>query len=190
MAKYGRAPDELLPGMMPIIAAPSEAREKLAKPARAWLTLTNAAVLVASRIGYDASGHPLMVRRRRRRHRSARRAHLHERAYERGAVREHDPARSTTCNCGGARPLGRVRHAQERSPTRLKKRFVAGAADGTMLPLAVFPGAFEDFVDLVVPGAAPRPLPRGIPRHNVARHPFGLPAIAGTAAPRRPVGAV
>src|SRR6185436_148583 len=61
MAKYGRTPDQLavLPGMMPIIGrTPEEAREKLAK-LQSWLTPTNAAVLVASRIGYDVSGHPL-----------------------------------------------------------------------------------------------------------------------------------
>ena len=61
MAKYGRAPDELavLPGVMPIVGdSDAEAREKLAK-LQSWISPTNATTLVASRIGYDVSGHPL-----------------------------------------------------------------------------------------------------------------------------------
>jgi alkanesulfonate monooxygenase SsuD/methylene tetrahydromethanopterin reductase-like flavin-dependent oxidoreductase (luciferase family) len=61
MARYGRSPDELsvLPGVMPIIGtSDAEARETLAK-LQAWLTPTNAATLVASRIGYEVAGHPL-----------------------------------------------------------------------------------------------------------------------------------
>src|ERR1700734_3946630 len=61
MAKYGRAPEEIavLPGVMPIVGATdAEAREKLAK-LQSWISPTNATTLVASRIGYDVSGHPL-----------------------------------------------------------------------------------------------------------------------------------
>lgn len=61
MAKYGRDPDELavLPGVMCIIGdSDAEAREILAK-LQSWITPTNAATLVASRIGYDVSGYPL-----------------------------------------------------------------------------------------------------------------------------------
>src|SRR5262249_54451702 len=57
MAKYGRRLDEIavLPGVMPIIGqSAAEAREQLAT-LQSWLTPTNAAVLVASRIGYDVS---------------------------------------------------------------------------------------------------------------------------------------
>jgi len=73
MAKYGRSPDDLavLPGVMPIIGATdAAAREQLAK-LQSWLTPTNAATLVTSRIGYDVSGYPLDGRCRRRRHRRA-----------------------------------------------------------------------------------------------------------------------
>ena len=69
MAKYGRAPEELalLPGIMPIIGATDvAAREHLAK-LQSWLTPSNAATLVASRIGYDVSGFRLMGQYRRRR---------------------------------------------------------------------------------------------------------------------------
>src|SRR5215208_5727656 len=45
--------------MMPVIGrTQEEARAKLAK-LQSWVTPTNAATLVASRIGYDVSGHPL-----------------------------------------------------------------------------------------------------------------------------------
>ena len=61
MIKYGRNPDQLavLPGVMPIIGATdAEAKDKLSS-LQSWLTPTNAAILVSSRIGYDVSGHPL-----------------------------------------------------------------------------------------------------------------------------------
>ena len=61
MAKYGRASNDLavLPGVMPIVGATdAQARETLAK-LQSWLTPTNAAILVTSRIGYDVSGYPL-----------------------------------------------------------------------------------------------------------------------------------
>ena len=54
-------PDELavLPGVMAIVGdSDAEAREKLAK-LQSWISPTNATTLVASRIGYDVSGHPL-----------------------------------------------------------------------------------------------------------------------------------
>ena len=44
---------------MPIVGdSDAEARAKLAK-LQSWITPTNATTLVASRIGYDVSGHPL-----------------------------------------------------------------------------------------------------------------------------------
>src|SRR5215469_1032532 len=61
MAKYGRAPEEIavLPGVMPVIGATEEeARAKLAK-LQSWIDPTNAITLVASRIGYDVTGHNL-----------------------------------------------------------------------------------------------------------------------------------
>ncbi|MBV9554987.1 MAG: NtaA/DmoA family FMN-dependent monooxygenase, partial [Alphaproteobacteria bacterium] len=61
MAKYRRAPEEIavLPGVMPIVGATEgEARAKLAK-LQSWISPSNAITLVASRIGYDVSGHDL-----------------------------------------------------------------------------------------------------------------------------------
>ena len=62
MAKYGRAPGRARGAARRDADhrphSDAEAREKLAK-LQSWLTPTNAAMLVASRIGYDVSGHPL-----------------------------------------------------------------------------------------------------------------------------------
>src|SRR5439155_13805092 len=61
MARYGRTPDQIavLPGVMPIIGATeSEARDKLSL-LQSWLTPTNALTLVARRISYDVTAHPL-----------------------------------------------------------------------------------------------------------------------------------
>ncbi|MEJ0020351.1 MAG: LLM class flavin-dependent oxidoreductase [Acetobacteraceae bacterium] len=151
MAKYGRDPASLavLPGVMTIIGdSDAEARETLAK-LQGWITPTNAATLVASRLGYDVSGHPLdgpvppppaglnsqtfpfvlyeMAKR--------------ERMTLRDLYNLTAAARGHWVLCGT--PLGIA--------DTLEEWFTGGAADGfNMLP-AWFPGGFSDFVEQVVP---------------------------------------
>ena len=184
MAKYGRAPDEIavLPGMMPIIGrTQEEAREKLAK-LQSWLTPTNAAVLVASRIGYDVS------RPSARRSGAAAAASfeggrtftnvLYERARrENMTLRDlynlTAAARGHWVVCGT--PRDDRRHAR-----RMVRR---GRGRRLQRPAAVFPRRVRRFCRSGRAGiAAPRPVPPGLRRHDLAR-PF---RPAGASRPRPP----
>jgi FMN-dependent oxidoreductase (nitrilotriacetate monooxygenase family) len=188
MAKYGRSPDELavLPGVMPIVgSSDAEAREKLAK-LQSWITPTNAVTLVASRIGYDVSGHDLdgpvpppppfegsrtftsvlyeMARR--------------EKMTLRDLYNLTAAARGHWVICG--------------TPTRiadtLEEWFTGGAADGFNILPAYFPGAFADFVDLVVPELQRRGLYRRDYEGTTLRDHLGLPRIDAPIRPRQAVG--
>jgi FMN-dependent oxidoreductase (nitrilotriacetate monooxygenase family) len=189
MAKYGRAPEQLsvLPGVMPIIgASEAEAKEKLNR-LQSWLTPTNALTLVTGRIGYDVSGYPLD-----------------------GPVPPPPPSE-------GGRTFPRVLYDMARrqnmtlrdlynltaaarghwvicgTPTgiadTLEEWFVAGAADGYNILPAYFPGAFADFVDLVVPELQHRGLFRRDYEGQTLRDHLRLPRAAAPARLREAAGA-
>jgi FMN-dependent oxidoreductase (nitrilotriacetate monooxygenase family) len=174
MAKYGRSADDLavLPGVMPIIgASDDEAREKLAK-LQSWLTPTNAATLVASRIGYDVSGHPLdgPVPPPPDTQGSQTFAHV---LYE-TALREKMTLRDLYNLTAAARGhwvvCGTPRHIAD----TLEEWFIEKAADGYNILPPYFPGAFSDFVDLVVPELQRRGLFRMDYKGKTLRDHFGL----------------
>ena len=190
MANYGRAPDELavLPGMMPIIGrTQEEARAKLAK-LQSWLTPTNAAVLVASRIGYDVSGHPLdgPVPPPPASFEGGRT--FTNVLYER-ARRENMTLRDLYNLTAAARGHWVVCGTPQTIADTLEEWFVAGAADGYNVLPPYFPGAFDDFVDLVVPELKRRGLFRRDYEGTTLRDHFGLKRISAPAAARRAVGA-
>lgn len=178
MAKYGRAPESLavLPGVMTIVGdTDAQAREDLAK-LQSWLTPTNALTLVASRLGYDVSGHPLdgpvpppppapesrtfptvlyeMARR--------------ENMTLRDLYNLTAAARGHWVLCGTA----------ERIADTLEEWFTTGAADGFNILPAHFPGAFADFVDQVVPVLQRRGLYRRDYASQTLRGHFGLAPVA------------
>jgi N-acetyl-S-(2-succino)cysteine monooxygenase len=178
MEKYGRAPDELavLPGVMPIVGdSDAEAREILAK-LQSWVTPTNVATLVASRIGYDVSKYPLdgpvppppaglnsqtfpavlyeMARR--------------ENMTLRDLYNLTAAARGHWVVCGTPRGIADT----------LEEWFVGGAADGFNILPAWFPGAFVDFVDRVVPELQRRGLFRREYEGAILRDLFGLSRVA------------
>ncbi len=179
MAKHGRPPGELavLPGVMPIIgASDAEAREQLAK-LQSWLTPDNAATLVASRIGYDVSGHPLdgPVPPPPPYQDSQTFAHvLYETARrERMTLRDlynlTAAARGHWVACGTAKGIADT----------LEEWFTGGAADGFNILPAHFPGAFADFVDLVVPELQCRGLFRREYQGRTLRDHLGLERVSG-----------
>jgi FMN-dependent oxidoreductase (nitrilotriacetate monooxygenase family) len=151
MAKYGRKPDELaiLPGVMPIVGeTEAQAREILAK-LQSWLTPTNAATLVASRIGYDVSGYPLdgpVPPPPRDLNSRTFPAVLYEMAQ-----RENMTLRDLYNLTAAARGHWVVCGTPDRIADTLEEWFEVRAADGFNILPAWFPGAFDDFVDLVVP---------------------------------------
>jgi alkanesulfonate monooxygenase SsuD/methylene tetrahydromethanopterin reductase-like flavin-dependent oxidoreductase (luciferase family) len=170
-------PDEIavLPGVMPIVGdSDAEAREILAK-LQSWITPTNAATLVASRIGYDVSGHPLdgpvpppppalnsrtfpavlyeMARR--------------ENMTLRDLYNLTAAARGHWVVCGTPRGIADT----------LEEWFVEGAADGFNILPAWFPGGFSDFTDRVVPELQRRGLFRAEYEGTTLRDHFGLSRV-------------
>ena len=177
MAKYGRAPEHLavLPGVMPIIGrTESEAKDKLSL-LQSWLTPTNALTLVSGRIGYDVTGcdldapvpppppseggqtfHKVLFE-------SARRQNMTLRdLYNLTAA-----ARGHWVLCGTPIQIADT----------LEEWFTTGAADGYNILPPYFPGAFADFVDLVVPELQRRGLFRREYEGTTLRDHFGLPPL-------------
>ena len=188
MAKYGRSPDDIavLPGVMPIIGATdAEAREKLAK-LQSWLTPTNAATLVASRIGYDVSGHPLdgPVPPPPRSEGSRTFAHV---LYE-TAKREKMTLRDLYNLTAAARGHWVMCGTPQRIADTLEEWFVGKAADGFNILPPYFPGAFADFVDLVVPELQRRGLFRLDYQGNTLRDHFNLARVPAPTVRREAVG--
>ena len=178
MAKYGRSPGELavLPGVMPIIgASDAEAREQLAK-LQSWLTPTNAATLVASRIGYDVSGHPLdgPVPPPPPYQESQTFAHV---LYE-TARREKMTLRDLYNLTAAARGHWVACGTPHGIADTLEEWFTGGAADGFNILPAHFPGGFADFVDLVVPELQRRGLFRRDYQGRTLRDHLGLARVS------------
>jgi N-acetyl-S-(2-succino)cysteine monooxygenase len=189
MAKYGRDPDQLavLPGVMPIIGqSEAEARQKLSR-LQSWLTPTNAATLVSGRIGYDVSGYPLDGPVPAPPPGEGGRT-FHQVLYE-TARRENMTLRDLYNLTAAARGHWVICGTPQTIADTLEEWFVEGAADGFNILPPYFPGAFADFVDLVVPELQRRGLFRREYHGTTLRDHFGLDPVLPPAAPREVVGA-
>jgi FMN-dependent oxidoreductase (nitrilotriacetate monooxygenase family) len=151
MAKYGREPHELalLPGVMPIIGrTESEAKAQL-DLLQSWVSPTNALRLVSARIGHDISGYPLdgpvpdlpLTQN----------SQSFARTLLALARRQNMTLRDLYNITAAARGHWVIWGTPTRIADTLQAWFEAGLADGFMIQPAYFPGAFNDFVDLVVP---------------------------------------
>jgi N-acetyl-S-(2-succino)cysteine monooxygenase len=152
VVKHGRAPDNLaiLPGVMPIVGETDEqAREQLDR-LQSWLTPTNALALVSNRIGHDISGYPLDSP-----------VPEFPAATNRGqsfsvalldmARREKMTLRDLYNVTAAARGHWVIYGTPRRIADTLEEWFAGGLADGFIVMPPYFPGAFDDFVNLVVP---------------------------------------
>ncbi len=177
LAKYGRTPDQLtvLPGVMPIIGdTEAEAKAKLAR-LQSFLTVENALVLVSGRLGYDVSGHPLdgpvpappLGQGTR----------TFSRVLFETARRENMTLRDLYNLTAAARGHWVLCGTPRRIADTLEEWFVAGAADGYNILPPYFPGAFDDFVDRVVPELQRRGLFRNDYEGTTLRDHFGLPRV-------------
>ncbi|HEX5454476.1 MAG TPA: LLM class flavin-dependent oxidoreductase [Stellaceae bacterium] len=189
LVRYGRRPEQvsILPGVMPIIgSSEAEARDKL-NLLQSWLTTSNALTLVTNRIGYDVSGHPLdgpvpppppgegSQAFSRVLYEKARRENMTLRdLYNLTAA-----ARGHWVLCGTPKTIADT----------LEEWFVAGAADGFNVLPPYFPGAFDDFVDLVVPELQRRGLYRSDYEGPTLRDHLGLPRAPAPGARAQAVGA-
>ena len=179
MAKYGRAPEQLsvLPGVMPIIGrSEAEAKEQLDR-LQSWLTPTNALTLVSGRIGYDVTGHPLDAPVPPPPHTEAGGRTFSQVLYEK-ARRDNMTLRDLYNLTAAARGHWVICGTPVQIADTLEEWFTAGAADGFNLLPPYFPGAFADFVELVVPELQRRGLYRRDYEGATLRDHFGLPRIA------------
>jgi N-acetyl-S-(2-succino)cysteine monooxygenase len=188
MARYGRAPDALavLPGVMPIIGASAgEARETLAK-LQSWLTPTNAATLVASRIGYEVAGYPLdgPVPPPP----PSQGSHAFSNVLYETAQREKMTLRDLYNLTAAARGHWVVCGTAVSIADTLEEWFTGGAADGFNILPAWFPGAFNDFVDCVVPELQRRGLFRREYEGRTLRDHLGLACVPSIGPRREAVG--
>jgi FMN-dependent oxidoreductase (nitrilotriacetate monooxygenase family) len=150
-AKHGRHPDDIaiLPGVMPIVGrTDAEAKAQLDR-LQSWLTPTNALTLVSARIGHDISGYPLDGPVPELPETNV--SHSFSRALASMARREGMTLRDLYNITAAARGHWVIYGSPKRIADTLEEWFEGERADGFMILPPYFPGAFDDFVELVVP---------------------------------------
>ncbi len=149
--KHGRAPEDLaiLPGVMPIIGeTESGAKDQLAQ-LQGWLTSTNALTLVSQRIGHDISGYPLDEPVPE--FPQTNRGQAFSKALLDMARREKMTLRDLYNITAAARGHWVIYGTPQKIADVFEDWFTSGMADGFVIMPAYFPGAFDAFVDRVVP---------------------------------------
>ena len=162
--KHGRAPEDMaiLPGVMPIIGeTEAQAKEQL-DLLQSWLTSTNALTLVSQRLGHDISGYPLDGPVPE--FPQTDRGQAFSKALFEMARREKMTLRDLYNVTAAARGHWVIYGTPSRIADILESWFTGGMADGFVVMPAYFPGAFDDFVDKVVPELQRR----GLFRHEYA----------------------
>ena len=150
--KHGRRPEHvaILPGIMPIVGdTDAEAKETLDK-LQSFLTPTNALTLVSQRIGYDISGYPLDGPIPDFPEKTDR-GQAFSRTLLEMARREKMTLRDLYNITAAARGHWVVYGSPKRVADVLEEWFTAERADGFVVMPPYFPGAFDAFVDKVVP---------------------------------------
>ncbi len=151
MALFSREPDELklLPGVMPIIGRTEDEAKAQLDQLQSWVSPTTALRMVSLRLGYDITKHDL----------DGPVPELPENANSQSfartlfakARRENMTLRDLYNVAAAARGHWVIWGTPTRIADTLQEWFETGLADGFMIQPAYFPGAFDDFVDLVVP---------------------------------------
>jgi FMN-dependent oxidoreductase (nitrilotriacetate monooxygenase family) len=151
LPKHGRKPSDLalLPGVMPIIGgSDAEAKAKLDR-LQSFLSPSGALTLVSNRIGHDLSAFdldgPIPELPDTERSQTFSRTLLDK------ARREGMTLRDLYNLTAAARGHWVVCGTPRRIADTLEEWFRAGRCDGFMILPPYFPGAFDDFVDQVVP---------------------------------------
>jgi N-acetyl-S-(2-succino)cysteine monooxygenase len=174
IVKHGRAPGDvaILPGVMPIIGrTDAEAKDQLAK-LQSWLSPTNALTLFSQRTGLDISGYSLddpvpAIAPANQGHQTFSQTLLNM------ARREKMTIRDLYNVTAAARGHWVIYGTPKRIADTLEEWFEAERADGFVVMPAFFPGAFNDFVDLVVPELQRRGLFRTEYSGPTLRHHLG-----------------
>ena len=150
--KHGRRPEHvpILPGVMPIIGeTDAQAKEQLDR-LQSWLTPTNALTLVSQRLGYDIAGYPLDGPIPDFAQKTDRGQAFSNTLLEM-ARRENMTLRDLYNITAAARGQWVIYGTPKRIADIFEEWFTAERADGFVVMPAYFPGAFDDFVNLVVP---------------------------------------
>jgi len=178
MAKYGRTPDEIavLPGVMPIVGHTDAEAKAILSRLQSFLTPENALVLVSHRLGYDVSGFPLDGPVPAPPEGQGTRTF--SRVLFETARRDNMTLRDLYNLTAAARGHWVLSGTPKRIADTLEQWFAEGAADGFNILPPYFPGAFSDFVDLVVPELQRRGLFRHDYEGTTLRGHFGLERIA------------
>jgi FMN-dependent oxidoreductase (nitrilotriacetate monooxygenase family) len=190
VVKYGRAPADvaILPGVMPIIGKTNEEAKAQLDRLQGWLTSTNALSLVSQRIGHDISGYPLdgpipdLPR-------TTNLGQTFSQTLLDMARREKMTLRDLYNVTAAARGHWVIYGTPKRIADIFEEWFTGGLADGFVVMPAYFPGAFDDFVDLVVPELQRRGLYRKDYSGPTLRDHLGQTERAG-ARPAVPQGAL
>jgi N-acetyl-S-(2-succino)cysteine monooxygenase len=175
VVKHGRRPEHLpiLPGVMPIIGeTDSEAKDQLDR-LQGWLTASNALTLVSQRLGYDIAGYPLDGPVPDFPTKTDRGQAFSNTLLEM-ARREKMTLRDLYNITAAARGHWVIYGSPKRIADILEEWFTAERADGFVVMPAYFPGAFDDFVDKVVPELQRRGLYRKDYAGSTLRDHLGL----------------
>jgi N-acetyl-S-(2-succino)cysteine monooxygenase len=159
---------------MPMIDETNEKAKEQLDQLQSWLTPTNALSLVSQRIGYDISGYPLDgpipdFPEPTERGRAFSNTLLEM------ARREKMTLRDLYNVTAAARGHWVIYGTPQRIADIFEEWFTAELADGFIVMPAYFPGAFEDFVELVVPELQRRDLFRKNYSGSTLRDHLGLP---------------
>jgi len=172
---YGRDPDQLsvLPGVMPVIGRTRQEARDLLGTLQSYVDSSNAMVMLSSRLGQDMSRYdldapvpdlPLPDS-----------SHGFARAMLAKARRENMTLRDLYNLTGAARGHWVICGTPADIADTLQEWFEVRAADGFNILPPYFPGAFDDFVDLVVPELQRRGLFRHAYTGTTLREHLGLP---------------
>ena len=175
VVKNGRAPTDvpILPGVMPIIGESDEqAKEQLAR-LQSWLTSTNAMALVSQRLGHDISGYPLDGPVPEFPEKTDRGQAFSSTLLDM-ARREKMTLRDLYNVTAAARGHWVIYGTPKKIADIFEEWFTSGMADGFVIMPAYFPGAFDDFVDKVVPELQRRGLYRNEYAGTTLRSHLGL----------------
>ncbi len=154
MAKYGRTPDEMLifPGLHFILGRTESEARSLRDMLHGFLMETDPVGELSWRLGHDVSGYSLdepvpdLPLSNNAQYDAARLIALARKdGLTLRQLYEHFSSHKTADNddalCG----------TPEQIADLMEEKFLAGAADGFMIEPPFFPGAMDDFVDLVIP---------------------------------------
>jgi FMN-dependent oxidoreductase (nitrilotriacetate monooxygenase family) len=151
VVRHGRNPDnvKVLAGVMPIVAqSDGEAKAKL-DVLQSWLTDTSSLSLVSQRVGHDISGYPLDGPIPE--FPQTERGQTFSNTLLEMARRENMTLRDLYNLIAAAHGHWVIYGTPTRVADILEEWFAERRADGFIVMPPYFPGAFDEFVDLVVP---------------------------------------